>query len=40
MVTAGTLKKVQFYTALALVLGAMQAGATELNLPLRRCSNS
>lgn len=34
MVTAGSLKKVQFYAGLALLLGAMQAGATELKLPL------
>jgi len=34
MVTAGSLKKVQFYVALALVLGAMPAAAAELQLPL------
>ncbi|WP_323844620.1 hypothetical protein [Microbulbifer magnicolonia] len=34
MVTAGTLKKVQFYAALAMMLGALEAGAAELKLPL------
>ncbi|SDZ85127.1 hypothetical protein [Microbulbifer marinus] len=34
MVTAGSLKKVQFYAVLALMLAAMESGATELKLPL------
>lgn len=34
MLTAGTIKKVQFYAALALLLGALQAEASELVVPL------
>ncbi|SHE74497.1 hypothetical protein SAMN04487965_0558 [Microbulbifer donghaiensis] len=34
MVTAGSLKKVQFYAALAMMLTALEAGAAELKLPL------
>lgn len=34
MLTAGTMKKVQFYAALALLLGGLQAEAAEFAVPL------
>ncbi|AMX02379.1 hypothetical protein [Microbulbifer thermotolerans] len=35
MVTAGSLKKIQFCAGLALLLGVMPVGAGELQLPLQ-----